>query len=618
MQNKVKSIFLLLIFLPSIALVSCKMRSEQKSLTGFFDSVDLMIEEGNYSDAMNELKKAEKKTYDSWGYIAIYKRYLQLGEKVRAEKLIQTALKKNNKSLELMALYTNFLMREGRIEEAGHYAEHLKNTKYGSFYSELELTNLKTQKSPEELEQLFRDKRYYNIYLDAYKGSNDSVWLRNCVLFNLEDGKYEQAALLYPGQLNDADDAYFWGLVLYDSGRYYDAVSALETSRRLSGLQGALDSKLSHASEIQRIALESDAYIAISDMEKAEEARKLITSKLENYENISDEDMQILSAVILNSAIYARNTGDDNQAADLLLYIVDRWPDMAQGLILYSDFAYQSNQEREEDFETQELRKAGIKTLEMEEYDNRRKIPLSDAVYRIDRSLENKMNPYLEIAKLDLKYKMDSSYTLKQKTADLWKMLEENYTDEVKFESLLVQYALSFLLKTKQYEDAYVLFKKHISTTYNFQYKKHPEEEFWQQLENVIPELDVKMQEFAALIAMNQKKYNLSYRLYEQCVYGGSGSVFEDTISPFVSTGACMNLADIYYSVGLSEKAIDLYGKAAGRESSRYLRSEIFYRIACIYSAAGNNRDALKALDYAVQLYPDNARANLLKTKIRQ
>ena len=77
-----------------------------------------------------------------------------------------------------------------------------------------------------------------------------------------------------------------------------------------------------------------------------------------------------------------------------------------------------------------------------------------------------------------------------------------------------------------------------------------------------------------------------------------------------------MNLADIYFSTGKKEKSLDLYGKAAGRESRNYTRSEIFYRIANIYASTGDNKNALRSADYAIMLYPDNAKAALLKERL--
>ena len=60
-----------------------------------------------------------------------------------------------------------------------------------------------------------------------------------------------------------------------------------------------------------------------------------------------------------------------------------------------------------------------------------------------------------------------------------------------------------------------------------------------------------------------------------------------------------------------------IYGKIAGREVNNAKRSEIFYRIACIYSALGDIKNALRSSEYASTLYPENERASVLKDKLR-
>ena len=77
-----------------------------------------------------------------------------------------------------------------------------------------------------------------------------------------------------------------------------------------------------------------------------------------------------------------------------------------------------------------------------------------------------------------------------------------------------------------------------------------------------------------------------------------------------------MNLADIYFSYGSRDKALKLYGKVAGRENKNKIRSDIYYRIANIYVAADDKKNALRSADYAILLYPQNARASLLKEKL--
>lgn len=572
--------------------------------------VDIQIAENQFADAVKQLKKIEKQTYDVWSYIGIYKRYAQIGEDKLAEKLLKKALKKNSHNPELIAIYSTFLLRQNRLEEAKKLAEELHGTKYGSIYSEASLKILMNG----ETSDFYKDPKYYSIYYDAYRGSLNPIWIRNCAIFNLKEGRFDTAATLVPPAFADTDDAYFWALVLFDSGKYYESINAIEVSRSfLKDYPDTVNRKLFKVSEIKQIALESDAYMAVSEMESAEAKRQELVCKLDNIDKLSPEDESLLSIIVVNSAVWAKNQYDDDSCADLLFYSVNRWPDNVAALILYSDFAYNSNLEREESMEIKNLRQNGISSVSMEKYDNRRKIPMSDAVYRLEQAMERTKDPYLAIARLDLKYKTDNSFTIKDKTADLWLQMENNYTEEEKYQMLLVQYVLSFLLKTNQKDDAKELFTKYITNTYKFNAK----EDFWTQVGKSLSVMDERTAEFAAWFATDEKKFDEALRIYEYCVYESGGILYEGIVSPLVSTASCMNLADIYFSTGKKAKALDLYGRAAGRESKNYLRSDVFYRIANIYAADGDNKNALRSVEYAILLYPDNARAALLKDKLK-
>ena len=593
---------------------SCKLKAEQKSLTSHFEMCDILIADNQFSDAVKELKKIEKQVYDSWSYIGIYKRYAKIGEDKRAEKIIKKALKKNSHNPELAAVYSAYLLRHNRLDEAKKLSEQLKGTKYGSLYSEAVLKVARRDTDTSSNYEFFKDPKYYSIYLDAYRGSLNPIWLRNCAIFNLKDGLFENAAQLLPVSYSDADDAYFWGLVLYDAGKYYEAIDAIEASRSfLADYPDTANRRLFKVSEIKQIALESDAYMAVSEMEQSEARRQELVNKLDNYVKLNAEDEALLSVIVVNSAIYARNQYEDDSCADLLFYAVNRWPDNVAALILYSDFAYNSNLEREESFEIQNLRQNGISSVSMEKYDNRRKIPLSDALYRLEQAMERTKDPYLSIARLDLKYKMDNSFSVKEKTADLWLEMEKNYSEQEKYQTLLVQYVLSFLLKTNQKQEAQELFVKYVSNLLKLDEKQ----DFWIQVEKNLSLLDVRTAEFAAWFATEQKLFDEAVRLYEYCVYESGGVLYQGIVSPAVSTVSCMNLADIYFSIGKKDKALDLYGRAAGRESRNYIRSEIFCRIANIYAAAGDKKNALRSAEYAILLYPDNAKASLLKEKLQ-
>lgn len=560
--------------------------------------------------AIKELKKVEKRAYDSWSYIGIYKRFILIGEQNLAEKIIKKALKKNKQNQELLAVYTNFLLRQNRLEDAGKYAEKLRNGNYASLYSELVLRESQKPVTDQGAYAFYQNEDFYQIYLDAYKGSKNPIWLRNCAVYNLTQGLYNQASLLNPPAYADVDDAYFWGLCLYDAGKYNFAIEALEKAHNFYSDYD--NKKQFKCNEIQIVALESDAYMAVSDFEQADLVRSCVVNNIDTvFADIKDD--ALLPIIMVNSAIYAKNQMSEDYFADLLFYIVNRWPDYVPALILYSDFAYTSNLEKKEDDEVAALRRAGIKSLEMEKYDSRRKIPLSDALYRIDQSLKRKSDPYLSITKLDLKYKTDPKLSEKDKYRDLWVLLEDNYIEGEIYHTLLVQYALNFLLTTKEYDDAWNLFYKFTTSHGKYDVKR----DFWEQFIEQMKYYDLPIVEMAAWFASDLKKTNEAIRIYEYCVYESAGLLEDGLISPLVSSASCMNLANIYFSIGKKDRALDLYGKIAGREVNNAKRSEIFYRIACIYSALGDIKNALRSSEYASSLYPENERASVLKDKLR-
>ena len=147
---------------------ACRMRAEQNSLTSQFDVIDSLVMQNQMQSALKELRKAEKRAYDSWAYIGIYKRYMMLGEKPAAEKVLKKALKKNSGNQELQAVYSAFLLRENRLGEAGKWAGKLRGSKYASLYSEYILRqSAEKAAAAENAFSFYTDDSYYQIFLDA-------------------------------------------------------------------------------------------------------------------------------------------------------------------------------------------------------------------------------------------------------------------------------------------------------------------------------------------------------------------------------------------------------------------------------------------------------------------
>ncbi len=592
----------------SALLAGCSTRARAVSSVNRFDTVDALISQNQTKDAVKELKKLSRKVYDSWVYIGIYKRYSLLGEKQAAEKLLEKAVKKNPKNLELCAVYGNFLLNNGKIQEAEKVTGILKNTKYASIYAEAVFRT-----KPDSFAGSYKDQRFFDLFYDSYNASLNPVWIRNCAAFFLTKGLYEQAANLTPASFNDADDAWFWAMVNFDAGDYYTAIDACRKGSRF--LESLGKSRGSMSSDISISALEADSFLALGDEAASRKAAQKIIQKYVNSRDISDvtgSDNRILPLLVVNTARSENREGNDHYAAELLTYSVVNFPEYVPGLIAYADFAWNSNQMRREDDETAALRKAGIFSREMERYDSRAKIPVSDALERIDQGLSELNDPYLYIKKLDLRYKMNPGLTVKDKTTDLWKLLESSSSETVRYHDILVQYAVVFLLGTGQEEAAEELFRKYMTDRYSYNLK----DGFFEQASLNVRTQAVPDSELAAFFAVRHKRTEEALRLYEYCVFESAGNRTKD-ISPKVSTVSAMNLAEVYYALGKQDKALDLYGKAAARETDSSLRSEIFYRIASIYFAFGDNQNALRAADYACTISPENAKAHLLKTKIR-
>lgn len=615
-KNIARSAFFLLTVFLVFSFSGCTRKASSSGTLGQFDIIDSLVMQGQNKDALKELKKLSKKVYDSWSYIGVYKRYSKMGETQLAEKLLKKALKSNPKNPELSAVYSKFLLSQNRTSEAEKISECLKQTRYASIYAESVFKNHLSEISQASPSLLYEDQKYFDLYYDSYQTSKNPVWIRNCAATYLANGKYDSASELSPAAFNDVGDAYFWALVCYDAGDYYKSVNACESASMF--LESMNARAVGEVSEIKLAALESDCYSAVSDTYAAHQIRESIIARyvtgIDLNSALTEDEKRLLPLVVVNSAGEERLRNNDHATADLLSFCVMNYPEYVPALVAYANFAYESNLGRREDDEIVALRRAGLSTLEMERYDNRAKVPLSDALERLDKALINIKDPSLYITRLDLRYKSNPRLTVKDKTADLWKLLEESSTNEIRYHDMLVQYTVNFLLENGMEDDAFVILKKFLVSKYSVRTdSKAPE--FYEQIALMSRTFDVADLEMVSWFAMKEKKTEEALRIMEFCTFESAGDRGEE-VSPKVSTKTALNLANLYYGLSQKEKALDLYGKIAGRETNNKLKSLAFYRIASIYYAFGENQSALRSADYACSIDPENAAAHLLKTKL--
>ncbi len=617
--RKIICIALAVLFLP--VFYSCSNIAEEKSISSVFDQIDILVNQNQFKDAERELDKIAKKSYASWTEIGIFKRYVKIQLSGKAEKVIVRAIKQNPKNEELNAVYTNFLLRNKRTEEALASGKILQGTKYGSIYSECVLRDVLEKSQKSELAKIFRSAEYFPIYYDAYVGSKNQEWLRNCALLRLSGGAYSQAAAIHPGidKIFDAQNGYFWAIVMYDAQRYGDAINygerAMDFVDSVTGRARALVSysKLS--------AILQDSYTWMGDSLSAEDIRRQFLDSITDLRGnfvlsesiLNENDSDFLAAIFVNSAKWAKDSEEPERIVKLLSFCVETWPDFVPGLAAYADFAYNSSIKRREDLPKMQLRDEGLATLEMEQYDSRPKIPLSDAVARIDDSLNRCKDSLLFIIRLDLRYKTDLKLTETEKIADIWRILEENMTSPSVYPELLFEYALSFLLRNKQTEDAWKLFYKYISSKYDILL----DDDFWTNIAKKIDVFTSSEAEYAFYFATLAERAEDAVRFGEYYVFENGNDGVQNFISANTSDRSAMNLAMIYNSLGRKNDSLELYKKINGRSSDKILKSVAMYRMALIYLGMNDEKNAKLCAEYSVTLNFRNADAKLLLAKIK-
>lgn len=584
------------------------MKAEHQSSVNRLTVIDSLITHNQIKDAEKELKKLSKKTYDIWTLVGVYKRYIKIDDKKSAEKILVQTIKKNPENLEIKSLYTDFLLKQNRVDEACKVSKALSGTKYGSLYSEAILKKAIIDNASENSFINFTSEDFVPIFFDAYNSSGNSFWLRNCAIINLMHGKNKEAVSVVPASYYEVTDAYFWSLIFYDVHKYDLAIEAIEASKKL--LRNYENKKSFRVDIADLIALESDCYIMLNDYESAENYRQeLITGITET--TFARDNKKILPAIYLNSALFAIENNNLDNAVDLLFIIVNNWPDFIPGLMKYADLAYELSIEREDDLETKILKEAGIKSLEMERYENRRKIPVSDALYRLQNIYSKTKNQQVQLKLLDMRFKTEKDLSRKFKTVEIWKLLEDNITEGLRYTDEIVEYALSYFIESKLYPESFELFSKYMITQYDF----NADDDFYTQIYLHRNEINQHLMEFAAWFALVNNQYSDADQLYKCCLMDYFNND-DDQISPFISYSAVMNYANIRCSYGDKIYARDLYVKLAARERKVSNKAEIFYRLANIYVNEGDIQNAKRAVDYAVTLYPDNAKAQLLKVKL--
>ncbi len=576
---------------------------------------------------MKALKKLEKKAYSSYDRLGIYKRYVLLGEKKLAEKVLIKGLKKLPKNPELSAIYVNFLLREGRIEEAFKISVCLEKTNYASMYSEcvlrkaltsisengevvneafnpakkksrkmLKASKLLPEKTRDEIKEIFCDDKFIPIYTGAFKGSKNNRWLYNAASVLMRKGEYGAAAELYPQRITNFKDSLFWGSVFFDAGLYAQSLDSLEASERLAALDGTGDYSESLYAEI--LALETDCCYVEGEEDRSEELRLKLSSM--------DNEKYLTPVVCMNGAMYSRRKGDVLEEYRRFDYIADRFPGFVPGIAGKGQIAVDQLYWPKEDELSKKLRAAGIRTREMEARDEIPVVKVDDVYTHIASLGEEGDVPALLVLKdrLDCEYKKANG--LKKSVSDIWVLLE-NSENENGYPSEIARYCTAYLIEERMIKEAEGVFDGYMHRKYDMDIFRNPEElELWEC-------------EFAAWFACKNADFAHGAELYRFIAdrYGQRLPALNTSSGNRSVTNSLVNLAVVYASIDNLDEALNILSLASSRTDNAKEKAEILYRIAEINWNLGDSRSASRSLKYALSLDNTHNRSRLLQKKIK-
>ena len=427
---------------------SCSQNSNQSSFLSALDTVDSFIQLGQTDDALKLLKKTSKSAYSAYARIGIYRRFMTLGEKKLAEKILSDSLKKIPGNNEISAVYSHFLLREGRFDEALKIGSVLEGSEYGSIYAEAVL------KSQKEKNLLL--PQLSGIYGDCYSATGNEKWLVNAALPFLKDGNYSAAAALQKSIQSDFN--LFWAKVQFDAKNYDLCVENYENAQ-LKGFS---------VENYELTDLASDAFFMLGDYDSAEKERErlILQAKIEKNANVPE-------LVYVNSALWAYNAAQYSRAYDLLMTVIMRDSKNIPALITYGKFARADSVLEKQDLFERELRKTSLRTYSMKQKDERPKFLIRDAIFRIEKMLEwqkknaQTLSDELLVEKLSLWLTENSDLPQKKVESEIWKNLEINEIEKNMYPPALLHFAVNEFLKFEKKEDARLLFENYLDARYN-------------------------------------------------------------------------------------------------------------------------------------------------------
>ncbi len=584
-RNKTSRVFVpLLIMMAVFFVTACSKKVDDANFSALLEEIDTYISSGKVSDALTALNSASKKVYSSNARLSIYKRYVLLNEDAKAGKVLANGIKALKDDKELCAVYAHYLLRHGKAKEAVKVSSSLQGTSYGSVNAEATLRSSVDNAS-------YHDSRYIQTYIDSFNRTKNGYWLRNAAALLMGSDKKAEAVALYPNEMQSSEDALFWACVFYDKKDYGSALDAIKQAKELEGFEKTsveLDTKLA--------ALESDSYILYGDEQKAYDIRtKLLTT---HTLSSSDSSYSLVPSLLVNNAYWDKKHGDYVSRYTTLNKLITQWQSFVPALIAYGNYALETSEMSENDPLTVEVRKTGLRSLDMLQYDKITKIPVEDALYQ----MKDLHAPELVAVRQRLLDASKKDRSLNEKISSVYDAIEGTETATNLYPPLLAEYAVERLLELGQYDEAKALFCNYIKSRYS------DSENIWENVE----QFDYWELECKAYFEAVEGDVEKAIILYEYLVFKAqrkSVSFVTSSNGNGYAVEPLVNLAVIYDVLGRKQEAMKLYRDASSSTDDNYTKAEILYRIACIHREQGEGENAVSVLQYCLDLNPGHEKA---------
>lgn len=553
--------FVLLIVSSLLVLTGCTKKSANFSFATSMDTVDSMIALGQMKEANDLLKDASTVASEPNEWFAIYKRYIRTGNTKEAGKLMKKAYKKCPGNAEVAAVYAHHLIQEKNYDDAYKVAVRLENTPYGSILSELRLKKAKAESN-------YLKREFVQTFCDAAYATGNDRYLRNAAVIEAYNGFIQNALALHPNGETYNEDKLFWALISYDAGNFaqtYIDLAMMEPSAEV-------------------MMLKADAALYLDEQKSA----------FEFWKGALKYDPGLSPVPYYNLAHYAELNDMQAERGEFLILLMKYFPDYVPGLAAYGNYAYDITHREPEDAITSAVRKAGFKSLNMEQRDTAPVVPVEDALARMEELIAKTGDEAITVERAKLQWR-NADKSPDQKLVDVWFLLEKYPENEN-----LKYYAVWLLCKLKRYDEAQTMFSKFLVNKYGNN-----------DIKDIVSSLSALECEYAAyLSAINVPNeqtpdYKLAVKLYQNLVAHDTKSV-----------PVLMNYGLIRYSESHLQEAFDLYNKALRLTSDETMKAEIQYRMGCVYAAQKNMKDALMCLSYCLQLNPEHAKARLLYKRL--